>query len=191
MYAKKKYEGGGILEKLKKQAAAAKARVGEGVQSVKDNISEAKEARAERKEEKAESQEFFDAIDRGEYEMIGEYDSMPDLSSRRRRDKMDYQRSQMEMKDMGDGVSVGQKTFTYEDMEGYQPKDYRMTQDSDGKYRVYLKKEYKMGGKIKPVYKGGGKLGKRKALDFNKDGKITKEDFAMLRAMAKKKKGKK
>lgn len=192
MYAKKKkYEGGGILEKLKQQAAAAKARVSEGVQSVKDNISEAKEARAERKEEKAESKEFFDAIDRGEYEMIGEYDSMPDLSTRRRQDRMDYQRSQLEMKDMGDGVSVGQKTFTYKDMEGYQPKDYRMTQDSDGKYRVYLKKEYGMGGKMKPVYKGGGKLGKRKALDFNKDGKITKEDFAMLRAIAKKKKGKK
>lgn len=192
MYAKKKkYEGGGILEKLKQQAAAAKARVSEGVQSVKDNISEAKEARAEVKKEKAESKEFFDAIDRGEYEMIGEYDSMPDLSTRRRQDRMDYQRSQMEMEDMGDGVSVGQKTFTYKDMEGYQPKDYRMTQDSDGKYRVYLKKEYGMGGKMKPVYKAGGKLGKRKALDFNKDGKITKEDFAMLRAMAKKKKGKK
>lgn len=49
--------------------------------------------------------------------------------------------------------------------------------------------EYSKGGKME--YKNGGKLGKRKALDFNKDGKITKEDFAMLRAMSKKKKGKK
>ena len=40
-------------------------------------------------------------------------------------------------------------------------------------------------------YGKGGKLGKRKALDFNKDGKLTKEDFALLRAMAKRKKGKK
>lgn len=49
--------------------------------------------------------------------------------------------------------------------------------------------EYSKGGKVE--YKKGGKLGKRKALDFNKDGKLTKEDFAMLRAMAKRKKGKK
>lgn len=49
------------------------------------------------------------------------------------------------------------------------------------------KKEYSKGG-IVPKYKVGGKLGKKKAIDFNKDGKITKADFAMLRAMAKKKK---
>ena len=50
------------------------------------------------------------------------------------------------------------------------------------------KKEYGKGGMME--YKKGGKLGKRKALDFNKDGKISKEDFAMLREMAKKKKKK-
>lgn len=51
------------------------------------------------------------------------------------------------------------------------------------------KKEYSKGGVME--YKMGGKLGKKKALDFNKDGKIDKSDFAMLRAMAKKKKAKK
>lgn len=50
------------------------------------------------------------------------------------------------------------------------------------------KNEYDKGGMME--YKKGGKLGKRKALDFNKDGKITKEDFAMLRGMAKNKKKK-
>ena len=48
------------------------------------------------------------------------------------------------------------------------------------------KDSYGYGGKME--YKKGGKLGKRAALDFNKDGKITKEDFAMKRAMRKKKK---
>jgi hypothetical protein len=47
---------------------------------------------------------------------------------------------------------------------------------------------YGMGGKIKEYMKGG-KLGKKKALDFNKDGKITKADFIMMaKAKAKKKK---
>ena len=52
------------------------------------------------------------------------------------------------------------------------------------------KKEYSEGGKMKAkkTYAKGGKLGKKKALDFNKDGKITKADFAMMRQMAKKKK---
>ena len=46
---------------------------------------------------------------------------------------------------------------------------------------------YGMGGKIKEYMKGG-KLGKKKALDFNKDGKITKADFIMIaKANAKKK----
>lgn len=254
MYAKKKkYEGGGILEKLKKQAAAAgqnaaagmksvKKSIGEGVESVKGAIDEVKTQRAEQKEGAAKTSALIQGIENGEYDMIGEYDSVPDLSRMRRQDRMKYQQSQIEMKDMGDGVSAGEKTFTYKDMEDYQPKDYKITQDSDGKYRVYLKKEYGMGGKMKPVYKTGGafesfknkakaegkkaikkmtddildeaaneknqsrrglkpsgfpkykkggKLGKRKALDFNKDGKLTKEDFAMLRAMAKRKKSKK
>ena len=42
--------------------------------------------------------------------------------------------------------------------------------------------------KAKKTYNKGGKLGKKKALDFNKDGKITKADFAMMRQMSKKKK---
>ena len=42
-------------------------------------------------------------------------------------------------------------------------------------------------GGMMPMYKKGGKLGKKKALDFNKDGKITKADFIMM-AKAKKKK---
>lgn len=222
MYAKKKkYEGGGILEKLKKQAAAAsqnaaagmksvKKSIDEGVESVKGAIDDVKTQRAEQKKEAADTSELIKGIENGEYDMIGEYDSLPNLSRMRRQDRMDYQQSQIEMKDMGDGVSAGEKTFTYKDMENYQPKDYKITQDSDGKYRVYLKKEnnyseggsimkakkkkmpsYPGGGKLELMYKKGGKLGKRKALDFNKDGKITKEDFAMLRAMAKKKKGKK
>lgn len=53
-------------------------------------------------------------------------------------------------------------------------------------FKMKAKKKYGYGGKLE--YKKGGKLGKRKALDFNKDGKITKEDFAMLRMVAKKKK---
>jgi hypothetical protein len=44
---------------------------------------------------------------------------------------------------------------------------------------------YGMGGMLMEYMKGG-KLGKKKALDFNKDGKITKADFIMM-AKAKKK----
>lgn len=44
-------------------------------------------------------------------------------------------------------------------------------------------------GGMMPKYKKGGKLGKKKSLDFNKDGKITKADFIMMaKANAKKKK---
>ena len=47
---------------------------------------------------------------------------------------------------------------------------------------------YGMRGKVMEYMKGG-KLGKKKALDFNKDGKITKADFIMMaKANAKKKK---
>jgi len=55
--------------------------------------------------------------------------------------------------------------------------------------KAMKKKEYGKGGMIE--YKKGGKMKGKKALDFNKDGKITKADFAMLRAIAKKKKAKK
>ena len=65
------------------------------------------------------------------------------------------------------------------------PQDYKFTEDSEGKTNLYVKMSK---GGIVPKYKMGGKLGKKKAIDFNKDGKITKADFAMLRAMAKKKK---
>ena len=70
-------------------------------------------------------------------------------------------------------------------------KDEKRKTYSKGGVMQAKKNEYDKGGMME--YKKGGKLGKRKALDFNKDGKITKEDFAMLRAMAKnkKKKGKK
>lgn len=68
-------------------------------------------------------------------------------------------------------------------------KDEKRKTYSKGGIMKAKKNEYGKGGMME--YKKGGKLGKRKALDFNKDGKITKEDFAMLRAMAKKKKGKK
>ena len=70
-------------------------------------------------------------------------------------------------------------------------KDEKRKTYSKGGIMQAKKKEYSKGGMME--YKKGGKLGKRKALDFNKDGKITKEDFAMLRGMAKnkKKKGKK
>ena len=44
---------------------------------------------------------------------------------------------------------------------------------------------YGMGGMLMEDMKGG-KLGKKKALYFNKDGKITKADFIMM-AKAKKK----
>lgn len=36
------------------------------------------------------------------------------------------------------------------------------------------------GGGMMPKYKKGGKLGKKKGLDFNKDGKITKADFILM-----------
>ena len=49
---------------------------------------------------------------------------------------------------------------------------------------------YGMGGKMMEYMKGG-KLGKKKALDFNKDGKITKADFIMMAKANAKKKGKK
>ena len=44
-------------------------------------------------------------------------------------------------------------------------------------------------GKMKKPMKGKKVIGKRKKLDMDKDGKLTKRDFAMLRG--KKKKGKK
>ena len=51
------------------------------------------------------------------------------------------------------------------------------------------KKSYGKGGVME--YKKGGMLGKKKALDFNKDGKISKADFIMMaQANAKKKKKK-
>ena len=46
-----------------------------------------------------------------------------------------------------------------------------------------------MYGKMKPMKKKNGSkkvMGKRKKLDANKDGKLTKEDFAMLRKKKKK-----
>ncbi len=46
-------------------------------------------------------------------------------------------------------------------------------------------------GGVMPTYKKGGKLGKKKGLDFNKDGKITKADFIMMAKANAKKKGKK
>ena len=46
-------------------------------------------------------------------------------------------------------------------------------------------------GGMMPTYKKGGKLGKKKGLDFNKDGKITKADFIMMAKANAKKKGKK
>ena len=42
-------------------------------------------------------------------------------------------------------------------------------------------------GKIKKPMKGKKVMGKGKKLDANKDGKLTKEDFAMLRKGKKKK----
>ena len=42
-------------------------------------------------------------------------------------------------------------------------------------------------GKMKKPMKGKKVMGKRKKLDANKDGKLTKEDFAMLRKGKKKK----
>ncbi len=47
------------------------------------------------------------------------------------------------------------------------------------------------GGGMMPKYKKGGKLGKKKGLDFNKDGKITKADFIMMAKAKMKRKGKK
>lgn len=49
---------------------------------------------------------------------------------------------------------------------------------------------YVGGGKMMEYIKGG-KLGKKKALDFNKDGKITKADFIMMAQAKAKKKSKK
>lgn len=50
---------------------------------------------------------------------------------------------------------------------------------------------YGGGGYMKPKYKSGGKLGKKKRLDFNKDGKITKADFILMAKAKMKRKGKK
>lgn len=47
------------------------------------------------------------------------------------------------------------------------------------------------GGGMMPKYKKGGKLGKKKGLDFNKDGKITKADFIMMAKSKMKRKNKK
>ena len=62
-------------------------------------------------------------------------------------------------------------------------KMYKTTNESGQTVYVALNKTKK-----KEYSKGGIMKAKKKALDFNKDGKITKSDFAMLRAMAKKKK---
>ena len=134
MYAKKKkYEKGGILDKLK---------------SVVSKVSKKKE----------EPKEF----DKTGYKFLGKSDDLDAIAHR----KKHY-------------------TSTHSGQQ-----DYKFTEDSEGKTNLYVKMEE---GGMFPKYKKGGKLGKRKALDFNKDGKITKEDFAMLRGMAKnkKKKGKK
>lgn len=61
------------------------------------------------------------------------------------------------------------------------PKMYKTKNESGQTVYVSLSKHSKYS-------KGGIMKAKKKALDFNKDGKITKSDFAMLRAMAKKKK---
>ena len=60
---------------------------------------------------------------------------------------------------------------------------------SQGGFMKAKKKSYGKGGVME--YKKGGMLGKKKALDFNKDGKITKADFIMMAKANAKKKGKK
>jgi hypothetical protein len=85
-------------------------------------------------------------------------------------------------------ASKGASKSTYNEI----PKMYRTKneagQDVYVSVRKYDKNEYLKGGMM-PKYKKGGKLGKKKALDFNKDGKITKADFIMMaKANAKKKK---
>lgn len=54
--------------------------------------------------------------------------------------------------------------------------------------KYYAEQRKKMGIDKVKTYKKGGMLGKKKALDFNKDGKISKADFIMMaKANAKKK----
>lgn len=55
-------------------------------------------------------------------------------------------------------------------------------------YKSKMKKDVKKSNKKKPSSK---KLGKRSKLDANKNGKIDKGDFKILRARKKKGKGKK
>jgi hypothetical protein len=85
-------------------------------------------------------------------------------------------------------TSKGASKNTYNEI----PKMFRTKneagQDVYVSVRKYDKNEYSKGGMM-PKYKKGGKLGKKKVLDFNKDGKITKADFIMMaKANAKKKK---
>jgi len=86
-------------------------------------------------------------------------------------------------------------------------KKWKYRREADKRYEEYLKKNhaklvgdlpeeeeiefYGGGGYMKPKYKRGGKLGKKKSLDFNKDGKITKADFIMMAKAKMKRKGKK
>lgn len=89
--------------------------------------------------------------------------------------------------------------------ERKQKKKSKYRKNAEKYYEEYMKKHgtptelpeeeeiefYGGGGYMKPKYKGGGMLGKKKNLDFNKDGKITKADFIMMAKAKMKRKGKK
>ena len=98
-------------------------------------------------------------------------------------------------------ASKGASSVNYNDQ-----KVYRTKNEAGNTVYVHLKKhdkkEYSKGGIMKAKkkampsygkggkmeYKKGGMLGKKKALDFNKDGKISKADFILMaQAKAKKK----
>lgn len=182
MYAKKKkkYENGGVLEKLK--AAAKKGKKSD--KEKKPNYGKTETFQ----DYKSAAGAFADYNPQSDTVFVGSSIDPGVAQSKAQRNS-------------SISVAKGASAVNYNDTKAYRTKN-----EAGQTVYVHLqkhdKKEYSKGGIMKAKknkygkggmmeYKKGGKLGKRKALDFNKDGKISKEDFAMLRAMAKNKKKKK
>ena len=174
MKAKKKYEEGGILDKLKEK---------KGKKEKKPNY-----AKTETFQDYKSAAATFADYNPGTDTVFVGTSIDPGMANRKanREQRISYS------KGASSPYKEDQKMYktknesgqtVYVSLNKTKKKEY-----SEGGMMKAKKKEYGKGGMME--YKKGGKLGKRKALDFNKDGKISKEDFAMLRAMAKKKKRK-
>ena len=182
MYAKKKkkYEKGGVLEKLK---AAGK----KGKKEKKPDYSKTETFQ----DYKSAAATFTDYNPQSDTVFVGT-SLDPGMADRKAQRQANISTSKGASKNNYNAIPKMYRTKNEAGQDVYvSVRKYDKNEYSKGGKMKATKKEYGKGGMME--YKKGGKLGKRKALDFNKDGKITKEDFAMLRGMAKnkKKKGKK